>query len=207
MTPEAVNEWLARDGFTFRWPVAAPEPKAAPVATPEPNAVPEQATTLNPEPWRPPQWERVPDVAAIGAPVVLDDAPSIEHYQTPEPASEKAATPSLASVVALEPAKPDCEPLSRHRAQEKSLIVALVGLHFNPMALPRNTPGKGGVKASVRAKVGSKGIWTGATVFDKAWERMFRQGYLSVVALLCCGHVWASRSINVSSATNAQGQA
>lgn len=35
VTPEAVNEWLALGKFTFRWPVAVPEPKAAPVVTDE----------------------------------------------------------------------------------------------------------------------------------------------------------------------------
>ena len=42
----------------------------------------------------------------------------------------------------------------------------------DPLKLPKNEPGKPGIKAKVRKALKSNPIFTGATVFEKAWERL-----------------------------------
>jgi hypothetical protein len=70
-------------------------------------------------------------------------------------------------------------PVPRFAAQEAAIIAALHGLGHDPLQLPRNAPGKAGVKAQVRDQLDSTGIWTGRTVFAKAWERMRSHGAIS----------------------------
>lgn len=63
-------------------------------------------------------------------------------------------------------------PVQRQAAQEAGILAELVNLGYNPLQLPKNDPGKSGVKAEVKRALGSKGIWNHVTVFDKAWERL-----------------------------------
>jgi len=44
------------------------------------------------------------------------------------------------------------------------------------LALPRNEPGKPGVKAVVRAALQASSLFEGSTTFDKAWERLIKDG-------------------------------
>jgi hypothetical protein len=43
---------------------------------------------------------------------------------------------------------------------------------LDPLHLPRNEAGKPGVKARVRKTVEKNTLFTGSTVFEKAWERL-----------------------------------
>ncbi|MEI8156806.1 MAG: hypothetical protein WCH60_08055 [Burkholderiales bacterium] len=67
-------------------------------------------------------------------------------------------------------------PLQRMVAQEFAILEKLTELHYKPLALPKNKPGKSGVKAEVKKALGSTGIWEYVTVFDKAWERLLGDG-------------------------------
>ena len=79
----------------------------------------------------------------------------------PEP---QAATPA--------PAKP----LQRGSAQDAMILTAIRKAGHNPLALPVNEPGKAGVKAEIRNALRNEKLLTGSTVFDKAWERLRKQG-------------------------------
>lgn len=58
-------------------------------------------------------------------------------------------------------------PLQRQRHQESEILRVLHDLGYDPKSLPKNEPGKKGVKADVRSRlIFPKGV------FDKAWERL-----------------------------------
>lgn len=60
------------------------------------------------------------------------------------------------------------------RAQEKAILDEIIRLGYDPKNLPRNKAGKAGVKAEVRQSLTENGLFSGMTVFDKAWERLRR---------------------------------
>lgn len=64
------------------------------------------------------------------------------------------------------------QPVQRRAAQDQAILSKLRELSHDPRALPMYKAGKPGVKAKVRAAIGSKGMWVGPRVFDKAWERL-----------------------------------
>jgi len=74
------------------------------------------------------------------------------------------------------------KPLSRQQYQENEILRVIAELRYDPKALPTPKPGAEGVKAQVRAKVmerdkqGVRRYFQGSTVFDKAWDRLRRQG-------------------------------
>jgi hypothetical protein len=68
------------------------------------------------------------------------------------------------------------KPVQRSQAQDTAILSLLKARGYDPLALPRNPHGMPGVKAEVRKEVGIKGIWAGATVFEKAWERLRKRG-------------------------------
>lgn len=70
-------------------------------------------------------------------------------------------------------------PVSRQEAQEVTILAKLRELNFDPKRLPRSEPGKPGPKAQVKRALGAKGMWSGAKVFDKAWERLRRAGEIA----------------------------
>lgn len=61
--------------------------------------------------------------------------------------------------------------VSRSQQQENKIIETIRALRYDPEALPVNRGGKSGVKASVRQE-----LRYSTTVFDKAWERLRKQG-------------------------------
>ena len=71
---------------------------------------------------------------------------------------------------------PASTPVPRFMAQEDAIFATLKTLGHNPLQLPKNPPGKRGVKADVKDTLGCSGIWSGSTVFAKAWERMLTSG-------------------------------
>ncbi|MBK6470368.1 MAG: hypothetical protein IPF94_06435 [Betaproteobacteria bacterium] len=71
-------------------------------------------------------------------------------------------------------------PVSRHAAQEAAILAELARQGHDPLVLPIAAPGKPGVKALVKKTLsGSTGLFAGATVFDKAWERLRASGAIN----------------------------
>ena len=67
-------------------------------------------------------------------------------------------------------------PVQRSAAQDAAIVSELKKLRCDPTALPQNERGKAGVKSKVRAALKDDRLFTGSTVFDKAWERLSRNG-------------------------------
>lgn len=61
---------------------------------------------------------------------------------------------------------------NRRREQEEAILVEIRKQNVDPTSLPKNPPGKPGVKAAVRAALMESTLFDGDTVFDKAWERL-----------------------------------
>lgn len=66
----------------------------------------------------------------------------------------------------------DAAPKQRSQAQDLAILSALRLKGYDPSSLPPYKQGKPGVKAEIRAALGSNGLWAGTRVFDKAWERL-----------------------------------
>lgn len=65
---------------------------------------------------------------------------------------------------------------SKQRQQEQAILNILHALGHNPLSLPQELPGNYGVKAEVRSATLNSHMFLGATVFDKAWERLLHKG-------------------------------
>lgn len=74
---------------------------------------------------------------------------------------------------------PSLEPRQRSAAQDAAIVAQLVASGYDPQALPKNLPGKPGVKAATRTALGHSRMWSGTTVFDKAWERLQKHGEIA----------------------------
>lgn len=64
------------------------------------------------------------------------------------------------------------KPVQRTAAQDYAILSEIKRQGFNPLALPKNPDGKPGVKAAIRTALLKQPLFTGSTVFDKAWERL-----------------------------------
>jgi hypothetical protein len=85
-------------------------------------------------------------------------------------------TDALAGDTGTQIPSASASPRSRQACQDDAILTVLKDLGINPLALPRAKFGKPGVKAEVRAALGNRGMWSGSTIFDKAWERLRREG-------------------------------
>ena len=74
----------------------------------------------------------------------------------------------------MDAAKP--KPRVKLREQEEAILAEISKHEWNPTALPRNEPGMPGVKATVREALQKSPLFTGRTTFDKAWERLSKDG-------------------------------
>ena len=96
---------------------------------------------------------------------------------TPAPPSEPALVDTLPAQAQAQAAAPaPAKPLQRGSAQDAMILTAIRKAGHNPLALPVNEPGKAGVKAEIRNALRNEKLLTGSTVFDKAWERLRKQG-------------------------------
>ncbi|MDP2416196.1 MAG: hypothetical protein U1D25_00670 [Hydrogenophaga sp.] len=96
--------------------------------------------------------------------------------------SQAAPAPELTPAPHLSGALPEAvttntdaqspRPVQRQHAQEQKIIHLICEAGFDPKNLPKNKPGKPGVKATVRKAAARDKIFTGTTVFDKTWERL-----------------------------------
>ena len=96
-----------------------------------------------------------------------------------------AATPApVGAVGASGSVKPDkdepAKPLQRTAAQDSAILCEIEKQGYDPLALPKNPPGKSGAKAAIRAALSKNSLFTGATVFDKAWERLTAHADISI---------------------------
>jgi hypothetical protein len=63
-------------------------------------------------------------------------------------------------------------PKQQQRHQEEQILRVIKNLGHDPMALPKTTPGKSGIKSAVRNELPSFQVG----VFNKAWERLRSDG-------------------------------
>ena len=72
------------------------------------------------------------------------------------------------------------KPLQRTAAQDSAILCEIEKQGYDPLALPKNLPGKPGVKAAIRAALSENSLFTGGTVFDKAWERLTARADIAI---------------------------
>jgi hypothetical protein len=111
--------------------------------------------------WRTPPAQTAPVVTAPTAPM--------------ETITETASMADGAPEQSLQPAPPDApapKPLQRQRAQDAAVLLQIKALGHDPQRLPKNQPGKRGVKADVRAALHNNPLLKDGTKFSKCWERL-----------------------------------
>ena len=103
-------------------------------------------------------------------------------FAFPAPEKPTAAQPEVKQKPAgIATALDTPAPVQRFVAQDAAIIAEIVRQEYDPMKLPKHKPGKPGVKAAVRAALGNTGIWSGTTIFDKAWERLIKNGEIKII--------------------------
>ena len=88
-------------------------------------------------------------------------------------ASEVSAMTSTAPIKNI---PPSTKPVQRSSFQETAILEKILGRGLDPKLLPKNKPGKSGVKSQIKSDLGNKNEWSGKTVFNKAWERLSSDG-------------------------------
>lgn len=68
------------------------------------------------------------------------------------------------------------EPIQRHQLQEDLILNCLKGMKIDPLNFPKNQAGKKGFKSDARMELQRHKLFVGATIFDKAWERLRKNG-------------------------------
>ena len=63
---------------------------------------------------------------------------------------------------------------TKQREQEDAIKAEIERLCYDPKLLPRNIPGKSGVKSKVSNALKNNALFQGTTIFDKAWDRLLR---------------------------------
>lgn len=72
------------------------------------------------------------------------------------------------------------KPLQRSAAQDMAILDEIRKQDYDPHALPKNQPGKPGVKAAVRAALNGNNLFVGSSIFDKAWERLTKSAEIVI---------------------------
>ena len=119
-----------------------------------------------------------------GCPAIAPDSPLVFWLGEPVPA-QTAATPAPVVAVGasggVEPSKAgSARPLQRTAAQDSAILCEIEKQGYDPLALPKNLPGKPGVKAAIRAALSENSLFTGGTVFNKAWERLTARADIAI---------------------------
>lgn len=96
-----------------------------------------------------------------------------EAYNKAEAGEQAEAKTAPTSAPGNEP-KP--KPLQAGRAQDEVILATIRKMGHNPLQLPKPPAGKPGVKAEVRKALLNDSLFTGGTVFKKAWERLSELG-------------------------------
>lgn len=71
------------------------------------------------------------------------------------------------------------KPRTKLRDQEDVILQEISNLGYTPKNLPMDAPGKPGVKAKVRDKLKGIKLFSAKTAFDRAWERLSKDKYIS----------------------------
>jgi hypothetical protein len=109
--------------------------------------------------WR--EWHEEP------IPGLTDSGFYLDGDAIVSPASDASASSLTAS---------RSKPVPRFKCQDDDILRAIRTFDVDPLALPRNTPGKSGIKAKVKRALGTKEHWAYKTVFKKAWDRLLKRG-------------------------------
>lgn len=112
---------------------------------------------------------------AVGAQAKDGDNAPAQTAATPAPV-ETAGAPGGVKPAKAGPAKP----LQRTAAQDSAILCEIEKQGYDPLALPKNLPGKAGVKAAIRAALSQNSLFTGETVFNKAWERLTARADIAI---------------------------
>ena len=100
------------------------------------------------------------------------------------PAQTAAPLVPVGAVGASGDVEPDkagpAKPLQRTAAQDSAILCEIEKQGYDPLARPKNHPGKPGVKAAIRAALSQNSLFTGRTVFDKAWERLTARADIAI---------------------------
>ncbi|CAN5873254.1 hypothetical protein BH11PSE12_BH11PSE12_20480 [soil metagenome] len=96
-----------------------------------------------------------------------DNEPRIT-FRFPQPCETEPGTAKAQAA----PAKP----LQRTLAQDTAILTAIKQAGYDPLALPKNEPGKPGVKSEIRDALNGNSLFVGTTVFRRAWERLRQFG-------------------------------
>ncbi len=101
----------------------------------------------------------------------------------PEPQQASEATPvgtvGAAGGMEVDKAGP-AKPLQRTAAQDFAILCEIEKQGYDPLALPKNPPGKPGAKAAIRTALSENSLFTGGTVFDKAWVRLTARADIAI---------------------------
>jgi hypothetical protein len=84
--------------------------------------------------------------------------------------------PTATSVVTLIAAN---RPIARSDSQERAIILELKNQGYDPLALPKNPPGKPGSKAAVYKVLSTDPLFT-KSIFNKAWVRLTDQASIVI---------------------------
>ena len=96
------------------------------------------------------------------------------HFQ-----GEVAVDAAASSGVESDKTGPE-KPLQRTAAQDAAILGEIEKQGYDPLALPKNPPGKPGAKAAIRTALSENSLFTGGTVFDKAWERLTARADIAI---------------------------
>jgi hypothetical protein len=108
------------------------------------------------------------------------NAAMVKALLYPAPELTDAAAPPEAVLMPPQAAPDDgTRPVQRQHAQEQAIKRLIREAGHDPLQLPMNEPGKPGIKAKVRKALQSDPIFTGAKVFEKAWERLRNGGEIA----------------------------
>lgn len=72
------------------------------------------------------------------------------------------------------------KPRTKLREQESLIVAEIERQGFDPLTLPKHQSGKSGVKAAVRSALSGSPLFKGKTTFDKAWERVSKDGRIAM---------------------------
>lgn len=104
----------------------------------------------------------------------------VHQLLRPAATTQNPATISAPGQNTPTPAPDTVKPLQRSAAQDAAILTQVTSLGYDPLALPQNKPGKAGVKSAVRNALSKDRLFTGAKVFDKAWERLSANGEIVI---------------------------
>lgn len=116
--------------------------------------------------------------------VSIEDVVKHPYFGFPKEKQDRIIEAHTAAAVALlrsdNSARNLPKPLPKQRAQEQAILKTLRELNYDPLHLPKNAPGKNGVKAEVKEKLLLATSLFSQSSFNKAWERLSGAGDIRI---------------------------